>query len=135
MGIVNSSAKARMRAHPLVVRFIGVFQPYAKENADALNTLTMSHKDQLWLFKVERVNVVGSSQDPGTMLLSRIFPPRLTLSGPPTFIESLKQPETLGKRFALQGWLDLRVRTLRVAEVKEEPIGAPPGQGEQRAPS
>jgi hypothetical protein len=134
VGVFDSPAEARVRAHPLVVRFVGTFQPYAKEEAGALHTLTVSHKDQLWLFKVERVNVISGGQDSGTMLLSRIVPPRLALSGPSAFIESLKKPETLGKRLTLQGWLDLRVRTLRVAEVQEEPAAAPPGRGGQLAP-
>ena len=119
VGVFDSSAEARVRAHPLVVRFVGTFQPYTKENAGALNTLTVSHKDHTWLFTVEQVNVIGGGQDPGTMLLSQIFPPRLAISGLSAFIESLKKPETLGKRFVLQGWLDLKLRTFRIAEVKE----------------
>jgi hypothetical protein len=130
----TASAQMRRRARPLVVKFTGVFQPYDKQAANALQTLTVSHKDDTWLFKVDRVNVIGGGQDPGTMLLSRIFPPRLAISGPKDFIESLKNPKTMGKRFALQGWLDLKVRTFRVAEVKEEPGGAPQDQFEQPAP-
>lgn len=124
-----TSAQMRANRRPLMVKFIGVFQPYDKQAAGALHTLTVAHGEQSWLFNVERTNIVGGGQDPGTMLLNRIVPPRLSISGPPAFLESLKNPATMGKRFALQGWLDVRVRSLRVVEVNEEPADPPaPGR-------
>ena len=134
-GATTASAQLRARARPVVVQFTGVFQPYDKQAANALQTLTFSHRKDTWLFRVDRMDVMGAGSNSGNMLLSRIFPPRLTLSGPPEFIEALKKPETMGKRFALQGWLDTRVRTFRVAEAKEEPGEAQLGQSEQHAPS
>ena len=136
VGATTASAQLRGRARPVVVKFIGVFQPYDQKAANELQTLTFTHRKDTWLFKVDRLDAMGASPNSGNMLLSRIFPPRLTLSGPSEFIEALKKPETMGKRFALQGWLDTRVRTFRVAEVKEEPSEeAPRGQPEQHAPS
>jgi hypothetical protein len=134
LAATTALAQLRARARPLVAKFIGVFQPYDKQAAGALHTLTVSHKKDTWLFKVDRLDLMGGSRNSGNMLLSRIFPPRLAISGPPEFIEALQKPETMGKRFALQGWLDLKVRTFRVTEVKEEPVGAPQDQSEQDAP-
>lgn len=118
-----------------MVRFIGVFQPYDKKTAGALHTLTVAHGRHTWLFNVDRVNVVGGGQDPGTMLLSRIFPPRLSISGPAAFIESLKKPETMGKRLVLQGWLDMKVRSFRVVEVNEEPVEPSASEQQEKIPA
>jgi len=126
LGAFVSSAEARARPRPLVTRFVGVFQPYNEKDAGSLQTLTFVHKGHSWLFKVERVNVIGGGRDPGTTLLNRIFPPRLSISGPQEFFASLENLETMGKRFALQGWLDLRVRTFRIVEITEEPAEGTP---------
>jgi hypothetical protein len=117
-----------------VTRFVGVFQPYDQKAAGNLQTLTFVHKERSWLFKVERVNVTGGGRDPGTTLLNRIVPPRLSISGPQEFLDSLENPETMGKRFTLQGWLDLRVRTFRIVEVKEESAEGTPTPSAPPAP-
>jgi hypothetical protein len=123
--IAATTVSAQRRARPLVATFTGVFQPYDKTAAGALQTLTVTHKSDMWLFTVDRLDVMGASPTSGSMIVSRIFPPRLAISGPKEFIESLKKPETMGKRLTLQGWLDMRVRSFRVAEVKEEPVESP----------
>jgi len=119
--VMFGATQLQARARPLIAKFTGVFQPYEKQAAGALQTLTFTNKGDSWLFLVEGLDVMGGSPKSGSMLLSRIFPPRLAISGPTKFIESLKRPDTMGKRFVLQGWLDMRVRTFRIAEVKEEP--------------
>ena len=118
-----TAASAQFRAQPPIVRFTGVFQPFDEKAAGNLNTLTVSYQEQKWLFQVERVNVMGG-RDSGMMLLSRIFPPQLSLSGPAQLLEPLGKPENMGKRWTLEGMLYLRNRRYYVAMV--EPASAEP---------
>ena len=111
---------AQFRAQPPIVRFVGVFQPFDEKAANNLNTLTVSYKEQRWLFLVERARVMGGN-DPGMMLLSRIFPPRLSFSGPAELLEPLGSPENMGKRWMLEGMLYLRNRRYYVAMVEAAP--------------
>ena len=115
-----TTASAQFRAQPPIVRFVGVFQPFDEKAAGNLNTLTVSYKEQRWLFQVERVNVMGG-RDSGMMLLSRIFPPQLSFSGPAQLLEPLGNPENMGKRWMLEGMLYLRNRRYYVATVEPAP--------------
>ena len=118
-----TAASAQFRGQPPIVRFVGVFQPFDEKAAHNLNTLTVSYKEQRWLFLVERVRVMGG-RDSGMMLLSRIFPPQLSFSGPAELLEPLGNPENMGKRWMLEGMLYLRNRRYYVAMVEaalEEP--------------
>ena len=115
-----TAASAQFRGQPPIVRFTGVFQPFDEKAAGNLNTLTVSYQEQRWLFQVERVNVMGG-RDSGTMLLSRIFPPQLSLSGPAQLLEPLGKPENMGKRWTLEGMLYLRHRRYYVATVEPAP--------------
>jgi hypothetical protein len=110
-------ASAQFRAQPPIVRFTGVFQPFDEKAAGNLNTLTVSYKEQQWLFLVDQVKAMGA-RDSGTMLLSRIFPPKLSLSGPAELLEPLGTPENMGKRWMLEGILYLRHRRYYVAMVE-----------------
>jgi hypothetical protein len=116
-----TAASAQFRAQPPIVRFVGVFQPFDEKAAHNLNTLTVSYKEQRWLFLVEHVRVMGGGRDPGTMLLSRIFPPQLSFSGPAQLLEPLGSPENMGKRWMLEGMLYLRNRRYYVAMVEAAP--------------
>ena len=112
-----SVASAQFRAQPPIVRFVGVFQPFDEKAAGNLNTLTVSYKEQRWLFLVDQVRAMGA-RDSGMMLLSRIFPPQLSLSGPAELLEPLGTPENMGKRWMLEGMLYLRNRRYYVATVE-----------------
>ncbi|MGH8614021.1 MAG: hypothetical protein ACREYF_18840 [Gammaproteobacteria bacterium] len=112
-------AAAQFRTQSPIVRFVGVFHPFNEKAAGNLNTLTLSYKEQQWLFQVDQMKVMGG-RDTGTILLSRIFPPRLSLSGPTQMMEPLGKPENMGKRWTLEGMLYLRNRRYYVATVKEE---------------
>jgi hypothetical protein len=112
-----TTASALLRGQPPIVRFIGTFQPFDQKAAGYLDTLTMTYKEQKWLFKVERVRAMGA-RDSGTMLLKRIFPPQLSLSGPAELLEPLGDPEHMGKRWMLEGMLYLRNRRYYVATVE-----------------
>lgn len=111
-------ATAQLRTQPPIVRFVGVFHPFNEKAAGDLNTLTLSYKEHQWLFQVENMKAMGG-RDTGTMLLSRIFPPRLSLSGPSQLMESLGSPENMGKRWTLEGMLYLKHRRYYVATVEE----------------
>lgn len=115
-----TAASAQFRAQPPIVRFVGMFQPFDEKAAGNLNTLTVSYKEQQWLFQVERMKAMGG-RDTGTMLLSRIFPPKLSLSGPAQLLEPLGNPENMGKRWTLEGMLYLRNRRYYVATVEPAP--------------
>lgn len=112
-----TAASAQFRSQPPIVRFVGAFQPFEEKSAGNLDTLTMSYKEQRWLFLVERVRVMGG-RDSGTMFLNRIVPPRLSLSGPAELLEPLGRPENMGKRWMLEGMLYLRHRRYYVALVE-----------------
>jgi len=114
------AASAQFRAQPPIVRFIGTFQPFDEKAAGNLNTLTVSYKEQRWLFLVEHMKTMGA-RDSGTMLLSRIFPPQLSFSGPAQLLEPLGNPENMGKRWRLEGMLYLRNRRYYVATVDPAP--------------
>jgi len=118
-----TTASAQFRTQPPIVRFTGVFQPFDEKAAGNLDTLTMTYKEQKWLFRVEHVKAMGG-RDTGMMLLRRIFPPQLSLSGPAQLIEPLGNPENMGKRWMLEGMLYLRHRRYYVAMV--EPASAEP---------
>jgi hypothetical protein len=111
-----TAASAQRRGQPPIVRFSGVFHPLDEKAAGNLNTLTMSYQEQRWLFEVDQVKAMGA-RDSGTMLLSRIFPPQLSLSGPAELLEPLGRPESMGKRWTLEGMLYLRHRRYYVATV------------------
>jgi hypothetical protein len=115
-----TAASAQLRGQPLIVRFIGVFQPFDEKAAGNLDTLTVSYKEHQWLFQVDHVKAMGG-RDTGTMLLSRIFPPQLSLSGPAQLLEPLGDPENMGKRWMLEGMLYLRHRRYYVATVEAAP--------------
>jgi hypothetical protein len=115
-----TAASAQFRGQPPIVRFVGAFQPFDKKAAGDLDTLTVSYKEHQWLFKVERVKAMGG-RDSGTMLLKRIFPPQLSLSGPAQLLEPLGDPEHMGKRWALEGMLYIRNRRYYVATVEAAP--------------
>jgi hypothetical protein len=115
-----TAASAQLRGQPLIVRFIGVFQPFEEKAAGNLNTLTVSYKEHQWLFQVDHVKAMGG-RDTGTMLLSRIFPPQLSLSGPAQLLEPLGNPENMGRRWMLEGMLYLRHRRYYVATVEAAP--------------
>ena len=112
-----TAASAQRRGQPLIVRFTGTFQPFEEKAAGNLNTLTMSYKENKWLFQVDQVKAMGG-RDTGTMLLSRIFPPQLSLSGPAEILEPLGNPENMGKRWTLEGMLYLRNRRYYIATVQ-----------------
>jgi len=118
-----TTASAQIRTQPPIVRFTGVFQPFDEKAAGNLDTLTMTYKEQKWLFRVEHVKAMGG-RDTGMMLLRRIFPPQLSLSGPAQLLEPLGNPENMGKRWMLEGMLYLRHRRYYVAMV--EPASAEP---------
>ena len=118
-----TTASAQFRTQPPIVRFTGVFQPFDEKAAGNLDTLTMTYKEQKWLFRVEHVKAMGG-RDTGMMLLRRIFPPQLSLSGPAQLLEPLGIPENMGKRWMLEGMLYLRHRRYYVAMV--EPASAEP---------
>ena len=66
---------------PLVVTMSGTFEPFAERASHDLNTLTVTIADkQQWLFRVNRVDIVTAT-NPGMMLLSEIFPPKLRIEG------------------------------------------------------
>jgi hypothetical protein len=112
-----TTASAQFRRQPPIVRFTGTFQPFDEKAAGNLNTLTVSYKEQRWLFLVDQVRAMGA-RDSGMMLLSRIFPPRLSLSGPAELLEPLGTPENMGKRWTLEGMLYLQHRRYYVATVE-----------------
>lgn len=115
-----TAASAQFRGQPPIVRFTGAFQPFDEKAAHNLDTLTVSYKEQRWLFKVEHVRAMGA-RDSGTMLLKRIFPPQLSLSGPAELLEPLGNLENMGKRWTLEGMLYLRHRRYYVATVEATP--------------
>jgi hypothetical protein len=95
---------------------VGVLQPFDEQKSRDLNVLTLTIDTKKWLFQVNRVdNMTG--QDPGTSLLDRIFPPELRLTGAPTTLALLEQPDTLGKTISMEGTLYIGDRNYNVTTV------------------
>jgi len=114
----GSMVLAQFRGQPPIVRFTGVFEPFEKKSAGDLNTLTLTYKEKQWLFKVDQLKAMGAGRDTGMLLLSRIVPPRLSLSGPAQLLEPLGNSESMGRRWTLEGMLYLRQRRYYVAIVE-----------------
>ncbi len=101
---------------PPVVRMTGTVQPYAEEKSNGLNTLTLTAGGTKILFLVSRVDTMTGS-DPGMMLLDRIFPPRLHLTGAPQNLAPLESSDSAGKVFTLEGFLYIQDGNYAVASV------------------
>lgn len=101
---------------PPVVRMTGTVQPYDEKKSNDLNTLTLTVGGTKILFRVSRVDTMTGS-DPGMMLLDRIFPPQLHLTGAPKNLAPLESSDSAGKVFTLEGFLYIQDNNYAVASV------------------
>jgi hypothetical protein len=101
---------------PPVVRMTGTVQPYDEKKSGELNTLTLTVGGTKMLFRVSRVDTISGS-DPGMMLLDRIFPPELHLTGAPKNLAPLESADSAGKMFTLEGFLYIQDNNYAVASV------------------
>jgi len=117
-GASGSDAPASpLSRSPLVVTMSGTLQPFNEHNSHDLDTLTVTIADkQQWLFRVNRVDTTTGT-DPGVMLLSEIFPPKLRIMGATSDIAVLEQPTVAGKTVTLQGFLYIADRNFYVGDV------------------
>jgi hypothetical protein len=105
IGATLASAQLLGFRGPLVVRMTGTVQPFDEKKANDLNMLTLDVEGkQKWLYNVTRVDTVTGT-DPGMMLLSRIFPPQLQVSGSPKILGPLETSAAAGKTVTLEGFL------------------------------
>ncbi len=125
-GASGSDAPASPLARsPLVVTMSGTFQPFTEHDSHDLDTLTVTIADkQQWLFRVNRVDTVTGT-NPGMMLLSELFPPKLRIVGSTNNMAVLEQPTVAGKTVTLQGFLYLADRNFYVGDVN---VAATPAQ-------
>ena len=102
---------------PLVVTMSGTLQPFNEQESHGLDTLTVTIDDkQQWLFRVNRVDT-ATGTNPGVMLLSEIFPPKLRIMGSTSNMALLEQPTAAGKTVTLQGFLYIADRNFYVGDV------------------
>jgi hypothetical protein len=101
---------------PPVVRMTGIVQPYDEKKSNELNTLTLTVGGTKILFRVSRMDTMTGS-DPGMMLLDRIFPPELHLTGAPKNLAPLASSDSAGKSFTLEGFLYIADQNYAVASV------------------
>jgi len=121
----NSPAAASLSRSLLVVTMSGTFQPLTERASHDLNTLTVTIADkQQWLFRVNRVDIVTGT-NPGVMLLSEIFPPKLRIVGSTNNMAVLEQPTVAGKTVTLQGFLYVADRNFYVGDVNVAATTAP----------
>jgi hypothetical protein len=121
----DSPAAAPLSRSPLVVTMSGTFQPLTERASHDLNTLTVTIADkQQWLFRVNRVDTVTGT-NPGVMLLSEIFPPKLRIEGSTSNMAMLEQPTVVGKTVTLQGFLYIADRNFYVGDVNVAATTAP----------
>jgi len=110
-------AASLLSRSPLVVTMSGTLQPFNEQESHSLDTLTVTIDDkQQWLFKVNRVDTITGT-DPGVMLLSEIFPPKLRIMGSTHDMALLEQPTVAGKTVTLQGFLYIAERNFYVGDV------------------
>jgi hypothetical protein len=121
----DSPAAAPLSRSPLVVTMSGTFQPFTEHDSHGLDTLTVTIADkQQWLFRVDRVDTTTDT-NPGVMLLSELFPPKLRIVGSTNNMAVLEQPTVAGKTVTLQGFLYLADRNFYVGDVH---VAATPAQ-------
>jgi len=101
---------------PPVVRMTGIVQPYDEKKSNELNTLTLTVGGTKIPFRVSRMDTMTGS-DPGMMLLDRIFPPELHLTGAPKNLAPLASSDSAGKSFTLEGFLYIADQNYAVASV------------------
>jgi hypothetical protein len=95
----------------------GTLQPFNEHESPGLDTLTVSIDDkQQWLFRVNRVDT-ATNANPGVMLLSEIFPPKLRILGSTHDMALLEQPTAAGETVTLQGFLYIADRNFYVGDV------------------
>ena len=110
-------AASLLSRSPLVVTMSGTLQPFNEHESHDLDTLTVTIDDkQQWLFRVNRVDT-ATGTNPGVMLLSEIFPPKLRLMGSTSNMALLAQPTVAGKTVTLQGFLYIADRNFYVGDV------------------
>jgi hypothetical protein len=110
-------AASLLSPSPGVVTMSGTFQPFNEHESHGLNTLTVTlDEKQQWLFRVNRVDT-ATGTNPGVMLLSEIFPPKLRLTGSTSNMALLEQPMVAGKTVTLQGFLYIADRNFYVGDV------------------
>ena len=118
-------AASLLSPSPGVVTMSGTFQPFNEHESHGLDMLTVTLDDQQqWLFKVNRVDT-ATGANPGLMLLSEIFPPKLRIVGSPSNMALLAQPTVAGKTVTLQGFLYLAERNFYVGDVNVAATTAP----------
>ena len=116
---------AGIRPSPLVVTMSGTLQPFNEHESYGLDTLTVTIADkQQWLFRVNRVDTVTGT-NPGMMLLSEIFPPKLRIMGSTSNMAVLEEPTVVGKTITLEGFLYIADRNFYVGDVH---VAATPAQ-------
>ena len=110
-------AAALFSRSPLDVTMSGTLQPFNEHESHDLDTLTVTIDDkQQWLFRVNRVDT-ATGTNPGVMLLSEIFPPKLRIVGSTSNMAVLEQPTVAGKTVTLQGFLYIADRNFYVGDV------------------
>ena len=115
---------AGIHPSPLVVTMSGTLQPFNEHESYGLDTLTVTIADkQQWLFKVNRVDTVTGT-NPGMMLLSEIFPPKLRIMGSTSNMAVLEEPTVVGKTITLEGFLYIADRNFYVGDVSVAAIRA-----------
>jgi len=102
----------------------GTLQPFNEHESYGLDTLTVTIADkQQWLFRVNRVDTVTGT-NPGMMLLSEIFPPKLRIMGSTSNMAVLEEPTVVGKTITLEGFLYIADRNFYVGDVSVAAIRA-----------
>ena len=113
----DSTAASNLPLSPMLVTMSGTFQPFNARDSHDLDTLTVTIADkQQWLFRVNRVDTADST-NPGLMLLTEIFPPKLRIIGSTNNMAVLEQPTVAGKTVTLQGFLYVADRNFYVGDV------------------
>jgi hypothetical protein len=112
----------QVHAFPVIpprVRFTGVLVPINDQSRtgllEDLNVFIETERSKLLVDKMEVIGGVGLNR----VLLQRLFPPLLHLTGPDDLVGRLKRLETAHKALTIEGLLYTASRTLFLIQVDE----------------
>lgn len=90
---------------PPLVRLTGSFLGPNEPIPSGVSTLRVSFKDAQRIFVVKRLEKLTGRPTTDLRLLGSLFPPVLRFLGPPAVLNPLRQANTVGKSFVLEGRL------------------------------
>lgn len=98
------------------LRFFGTLLSTEPQEKSGLRPVLVSIGQIKWVFHLEDVEALNGS-NPGSMILSQVFPRQLHLVGPTRLLQRLQDPAIAGRFIVIEGRLYVSSRRLLVTGV------------------